>query len=215
MEMLKFYAKTASTSLLRWLMLAGGGLLICLMGIVVSLRLLSNNAAASGIAGLGSAFLHEFWSSALLLGSLALIAIYVVLANKITLAFTLFRLFENQLAPLIGEKVATLLAKGIARQPGLSKSLSNVAALRGKLDTLASEDGTVNRIQRKAIHYGLTQARLEDINFQQDDLNLPLVISGRVVQALQAAAEPTYQAFWIVVSAHTALFALALFFDHA
>lgn len=210
MEQLKFYAKIASTSLLRWLLVLGSGLLLSAIGLFVGLHLLGNNAST----GWGTAASEELWSAALLLGSLALPAIYFMLANKITLGFVLYGLFENKLLPLIGDKVSRLVNAFIAEQGGLAKMLVSVSTLRDKLVALAGEDSTLNKIQRKAVRYGLARIRLDDIDFRQPDLNLPDVIAGRVVEELQAAAEPGYQLFWIVATGHAALLILALLFDH-
>jgi hypothetical protein len=210
MEQLKFYAKIASASLLRWLLISGSGLLLSAIGLFVALHLLGNNAGASW----GTAAREELWTAALLLGSLALPAITFVLANKITLGFVLYGLFENKLLPLIGDRVAALVGSFIARQGGLAETLSSVSTLRDKLVTLAGEDSTLNKIQRKAVRYGLARVRLDDIDFRQPDLNLPGVIAGRVVETLQAAAEPGYQLFWIVATSHVALLIFALLFDH-
>ena len=210
MEQLKFYAKMASASLLRWLLISGSGLLLSIVGLLVGLRLLGNNAGS----GLLAAAEQEPLSAALLLGSLILPAIYFVLANKTTLGFVLYGLFENKLLPLIGDRVAALVGSFIARQGGLAETLSSVSTLRDKLVALAGEDSTLNKIQRKAVRYGLARIRLDDIDFRQPDLNLPDVIAGRVVDELQAAAEPGYQLFWIVATSHVALLILALLFDH-
>lgn len=210
MEQLKFYAKIASASLLRWLLISGSGLLLSAIGLFVGLHLLGNNAGADW----RTAASEELWNTALLLGSLALPAIYFVLANKITLGFVLYGLFENKLLPLIGDRVAILVGNFIARQGGLTEALSSVSTLRAKLVALAGEDSTLNKIQCKAVRYGLARIRLDDIDFRQPDLNLPGVISGRVVEALQAAAEPGYQLFWIVATSHVALLIFALLFDH-
>jgi len=211
MEQIKFYAKAASGALLRWLMLFGSGLLLSIAGLVVSLHLLGT---APGTAWTTAAA-EEPWSAALFLGSLILPAIYFVLANKITLGFVLYGLFDHKLLPLIGDKVAGLVGNFIARQNVLAETLANVPKLRDKLVDLAGEDSTLNKIQRKAVRYGLARVRLDDIDFRQPDINLPGVVAGRVVEKLQAAAEPGYALFWIVATAHAALLALAVFFNRA
>lgn len=209
MEQLKFYAKMASASLLRWLLISGSGLLLCIVGFLVGLHLLDNNAGSDWYATAG----QEPLSAGLLLASLILPAIYFVLANKITLGFVLYGLLDNKLLPLIGDKVASLVS-AFTQQGGFAKLLGNASTLRDKLVTLAGEDSTLNKIQRKAVRYGLAQIRLDDIDFRQPDLDLPGVISGRLVEALQAAAEPGYQLFWIVATSHVTLLIVALLFDH-
>lgn len=210
METIKNYAKIASATFLRWLFVAGGGLVISIIGLLVSLHLLGNGGTSLWTAAGGKP-----WSTTLLLGSLILPAIYIVLANKISLGFVLYGLFENKLLPLIGDKVTGLVSRFIARQNGLADVLASVPKLRERLVALAGEDSTLDKLQRKAIRYGLTRIRLDDIDFRQPDINLPGVIAGRLIDTLQAAAEPGLRLFWIVATSHAALLALALIIDHA
>jgi hypothetical protein len=225
MDQIKFYVKLAGTSLLRWLMLSGIGLVLSIIGIVVGVVLLGNNVGAGyhggrsgsvigALVGILTLFQDEFWTALLLVGSVGFVAIYVLVANKISLGFVLSRLFENKLSPIIGVKVSSLVGAFIDRQPGFAKALKGVSTLRGKLIDSAKQDATLNKLQRKVICAGLKKVRLEDIDLQQQNLNLPEVISNRVVQELQAVAEPSYKLFWIAAGAHGVLLVLAMVFDH-
>jgi len=225
MDRIKFYAKLASTSLLRWLALAGFGFILSLIGIVVGLVLFGNNAGAGyhgggtgslvgALIGVATLFQDELWTAVLLTASFAFIAIYLLLANKIALSFVLFHFCENKLCPWVGDKVSALLSSIIDKQPGWLNSIKSVAALRNKLFESANADSALNRIQRKVVCYGLKRANLEDLDFQQQNLNLPALVSSKVVQSLQESARPTYMPFWWAVSAHATLLVLALVFDH-
>lgn len=211
MEQLKYYARITGDALRRWLLITGSGLLLCAGSLFIALNRLGNNPGADW----GTAARQEPWSSALLLGSLALPAVYVLLANRITLGFALYALLDNKLLPLIGDKVSSLVSAFIAQQGGLGRLLGSASTLRDRLIAMAGEDSRLDRIQRKAVRHGLARIRLDDLDFRQPDINLPGVISGRVVTALQAAAEPGYQPFWIVASGHAALLILALLFGHS
>ena len=209
MEQIKAYAAIAASTFLRWLGLVVLALAISLAGLGVSIFLLSGHA---GLEGLPAVLKQEFWASVLLIASLTLPALYFLLANRIAFSLALFQVFEKQLAPAVGERVADLVGRLLARQAGAGKVLDGVAALRGKLQSQITEDSTLDRLQRRIVRYGLSRARLDDIDFQRTDLNLPGVVAGRVVDALKAGAEPSYMPFWAVAAGHVALFAFALIF---
>ena len=204
MDQLGFYVKLASKSLLRWLVLSGSGFLLSAIGIGVAIFLFGNNS--TGLR-------WGVWTVLLLLASVGFIAIYIVVANKVSLGFMLFQLLENKLSPVIGDKVAVLVSSLIDRQPGFLNALKGPVLRAGMLDA-ANGDTTLNKVQRRVIRFGLEKVRLEDINFQEENMNLPAVISGRVLSELEAAAQPGYRLFWLVAGAHALLLVLALVFDY-
>lgn len=209
MEQLKIYASIAGSSFMRWLALVVSGLLLSLAGLVVSAFLLSGHADLTGMPAI---LKQEFWAVVLLLASLILPIAYVLLANRIALGRVLFQIFEYQLAPAVGNRIANLVGRLISSQAGVGNVIGNVSALRDKLVAMSSEESTLHKLQHRILRYGLTRARLDDIDFRRTDLNLPEVVAGRVVDALKAGAEPTYLTFWVVAAGHLALFAFALIF---
>ncbi|MDO8989139.1 MAG: hypothetical protein Q7U91_05850 [Sideroxyarcus sp.] len=224
MDHIKFYIKIASTSLLRWLALSGIGLVLSIIGIAVGLMLLGNNTEvgyhgvrAGNMAGVFLGILTLFqddpWPALLLVCSFMLVAIYILLASRISLGFVLFQLSKNSIFPIIGDKVSSLLNAIIVKQPGLAQTLNSVSSLRDRLINSANMDSTLNKVQRKVIFFGLKKCRLDDIDFQQPNLDLPALISNKVVQALQEAARPSYWPLLVVVVAHTTLLVLALAFE--
>jgi len=224
MDQIKFSIKVASTSLVRWLALSGSGLVLSIIGIAVGFMLLGNNAGSgyhgvrSGsmvgvVIGILTLFQDDPWPALLLIGSFLFIAVYILLANKISLSFVLFQLVENKLSPFIGDKVSSLLSAIIDKQPGWIQTVKGVSSFRERLINSANMDNTLNKVQRRAIRFGLKKCRLDDIDFQQPNLDLPAHISKRVVQALQDATQPGYKPFMVAVVVHAALFVLAIVFD--
>ena len=225
MDNIKFYAKTAAAAMLRWLLLSGLGLILAIIGIYIAIHLIGNSNAAgytgarsgSGIGaifGIFTLFKEEFWSALLLVTSFAFVFIYSVVASKVALSFIIGSLYENKLAGVIGEKITGTLRAISEKKPGWMQSISNVATLKDQLATSTKEDSSINKIQQKAISYALKKSNLDDINFKQDNPNLPQDISNRVMNQLSEAAKPSYQLFWIAVGAHALLLVLALFFDN-
>lgn len=225
MDNIKFYAKTAAAAMLRWLLLSGLGLILAIIGIYIAIHLIGNSNAAgytgarsgSGIGaifGIFTLFKEEFWSALLLVSSFAFVFIYSVVASKVALSFIIGSLYENKLASVIGEKVTGALRSVSEKNPSWIQSISNVAALKDKLTSATKEDSSINKIQQKAISYALKKTNLDDINFKQDNPNLPEDISIRVMNQLAEAAKPSYQLFWFAVGAHVLLLVLALVFDN-
>ncbi len=224
MNNIKFYAKTAGAAMLRWLLISGAGLILSIIGMYIAMHLIGNNTGpgyagarnGSGIAALFtilSLFKDEFWSALLLVTSFAFIFIYTMVASKVSLSFIIGSLYENKLAGAIGEKVTNTI-RSISQKPGWEKSISSASSIKEKFLSATKEDSSINKIQQKAIGYALRKAKLDDINFSQNNPNLPEEISSKVMSQLSEAAKPSYNLFWIAVGAHALLAVLAFVFDH-
>jgi hypothetical protein len=210
--------------MLRWLFISGAGLALAIIGMYIAMHLIGNNTGA-GYAGArtGSVigvlftilnlFKDEFWSALLLVISFAFVFIYTMVASKVSLSFIIGSLYENKLASTIGEKVTSTI-RSISQKPGWEKSVTGVASMKDKFLSATKEDSSINKIQQKAISYALKKVKLDDINFSQDNTNLPEEISSRVMMQLSEMAKPSYNLFWIAVGAHALLIVLAFVFDH-
>lgn len=221
----KFYSKTALAAVFRWLMLSGAGVVLSVTGIIVGLALLGNNVGSgysgaksgSGLGAIVSVFVlfrDEFWTAMLIFASIALVAVYFMVASKFTIGFILHRLLEHKLLPVIGTKVAATLRGFSAKQSKGLPSFANAEELKKKLAHLVSQDSDTNKIQRKVIHYGLKKIDLHDIDFTQKDLNVSDEVSNRLMRRLAEAANPGYRVFGIVFAVHLSVLILALIFDH-
>lgn len=225
MDHLKFYTTTAATALLRWLSLAGIGLVLSIIGIAIGVHLIGNTPGegfhgAHAGGGLGALlgvlllFKVDFWPMLLLVASLAFIVVYTMVASKVSLGFIIGRLYENKLSPVIGDKLTHTLSHVIAKKPEWLQSISNIKTLKDKLLSATDEDSSINKIQRKAMQYALKKVKLDDINVSASNPNLPNEISARVMAQLAEAASPSYTLFWIALGVHVLLAILAFLFDH-
>lgn len=225
MDHLKFYTTTAATALLRWLILSGAGLVLSIIGIAIGVHLLGNNTgegfhSAHTGGGLGALlgvlvlFKIDFWPMLLLVASVAFIATYAMVASKVSLGFIISHLYENKLSSVIGDKLTGMLSKLIEQKPQWLQSIENVKTLKEKLLNASNEDSSLNKIQRKAMHYALKKAKLDDIDFSAGNANLANDVSGKVMTQLSEAASPSYMLFWIAVGVHVLLAILAFTLDH-
>jgi len=213
----KFYSKIALGTFLRWMMLSGAGVVFSVIGLIVGLALLKNHNGATHLGAIFSVFVlfaDEPWTGILIVASIAFIAIYITIASKFSINYVLHCLLENKLLPAIGTKVASTL-RGFSEKKGKGlQSFSNAEELKKKLANLIKQENDTNKIQRKAIQYGLKKIDLHDVDFAQENLNLPDVVSDRLMRRLAKAAKPSYQVFGIVFSVHLFVLILALIFDH-
>lgn len=187
MDNIKFYAKTATAGLVRWLLVFFGG--------IVTTLIISPTIALNAPENFRGAPLVIF----IVFFTLIFVAIYFIVANKISISFILGRLFDEKLSSFIGEKFYNLLYTFSEKQPNWLQSIKNGASLKDKLLDSTKQDSSLNTIQHKVITYGLKKINLDDINFQQENLNLSQEVTNKLMQKLSELAKHSYQLFWIVV----------------
>lgn len=198
MDNVKFFTKTAAGALTRWLLVFLAGLLVT--GIIVIIFNWKANSAS-------------YNTIYLVVSSLIFLTIYFIIANKTSLSFIISRLFDEKLSSILGEKVYYLLASISEKQPNWVQSIKNGAALKEKLLDSSQQDSSLNKIQRKAIAYGLKKINLDDINFQQENLNLPQEVSDRLMFKLSEIAKHSYGLFWIVAGVQALLMLAVLAYN--
>jgi hypothetical protein len=225
MDNVKFYAKTAGASLVRWLVLFAIGLALAGVSMAIAVALFSNNAGG-GFHGAGHAgvlgailgffvlFVDEFWSAFLLVFSLVFVVIYSMVASKVCLSFIVAKIYENKFADAIGEKVFNIISGINDKNPGWLTKIKDAGSVKEALLGAAKEDSSLNKIQHKVLGYALKKVKLDDIDFKHPNLNLPQELSNRIMFALSQAAQPSYKPFWIAAGLHVLLMIVAFAFDH-
>ncbi|HOY70025.1 MAG TPA: hypothetical protein PL131_05090 [Methylotenera sp.] len=194
----KFFTKTAAAAFACWALIFAGGLLATAM-IAYIFSVKASQASYNTLY--------------LVLSSLAFLAIYFIVANKTSLSFILSRLFDEKLSSVLGEKVCGLIQRFSEKQPNWAQSLKNGAALKDKLLDSSQQDSSLNKIQRKAIAYGLKKINLDDIDFKQENSNLPQIVSDRLMLTLSETAKHSYGLFWVVASAQSLLMLAVLAYN--
>lgn len=198
MDNVKFFTKTAAGALSRWLMVFLGGLVVT----VIVFFVFSSKASAA-----------SYNTIYLVLSSLIFIIIYFIIANKTSISFVISRLFDEKLSSVLGEKIYHLLYAISERQPHWVQSIKNGAALKDKILDSSQQDSSLNKLQRKVIAYGLKKINLDDINFQQENLNLPQEVSDRLMLKLSETAKHSYALFWGVAGVQVIVLIAALAYN--
>lgn len=198
MDNVTFFTKTAAGAFSRWLLVFFGGL----VATVVLFFLFSFKANAT-----------SYNTIYLVLSSLVFTIVYFILANKTSLSYMISRLFDEKLSSMIGEKVSGLIQSFSEKQPNWMQSIKSGAALKDKLFYSSQQDSSLSKIQRKVIAYGLKKINLDDVNFQQENINLPQEVSDRLILKLSETAKHSYRLFWIVACVQALLMLVVLAYN--
>jgi len=223
MDTLRFYRQTAAQVLLRWLMMVGFGIVFSVFCIVTALLLLGNGGITPvepTASWLANVWARHLWPILLILSSIVFAIVYVVLAGKISLHSIIQRLYAHQLAPAIAHHLTRVLTRLIQQQPEWWQAIDSAKTFKAKLaqaadaaDEKQNKHKPLHPLQRKAMRYALHKTELADINFNPSNPNLANEIGQRVMSQLDNLAQPMFSIYWVAVSIHFAILALALTLD--
>ncbi len=147
---------------------------------------------------------NNFFAFLLIFGAPVFIALYIVVANKTSIQNVIYQLWQGKMGDYISSKVGAI-AKNITDKEGWRKDLSDKALLKAKILQLAKNDEDTSKLQRRVISYGFKKIRLDDINFQDENLALSDILTQKFNNFISDTTKPSLNLFWVLVLLQIAL----------
>lgn len=201
----------------------GFGFILSIICLIVSFKLLGNNEgsgyAGARVGGIGILFtlfyffIVEFWSALLMVSSLLFIALYFIVANKTSLQTVIYSIWNSKLSGYVKPKIESYLKMFSENQPNWLKEVSSPVKLKLKLLDTVKRDTKTPAIQKKVIRYGLKKVKLDDVDFQQENISLSEILGSKINGQISAVAKPSYRLFFIMTGLQFILLIMALYFD--
>ena len=181
-ENLKIAVKISAKTGLKWALIFVLGNIVTLITFFIALF---NNIglAGGGHGNVTALFLglltSNFPAFLLIFGAPLFLAIYFILANKISIQNAIYLLWEGKAGHYISSKVRTL-TKNITEKEGWRKEYTDWFILKAKMLQLIKEDKDTSRLQRKVLNFGFKKVKLDEIDFQDENLNLSEFVNKQV-----------------------------------
>ena len=200
-ENIKLTAKITGKTALKWVFIFATGNLITLITFLIALY--RNMEVAGGghgsIIALGIGLVTtNFFAFLLVFGAPVFIILYFIIANKISIQNAIYLLWEGRLGDYISSKVGNL-TKTLTHKEGWKKELSDKAVLKAQLFQSAKDDVDTSKLQRKVILFGLKKIKLDDVNFQNKNVDLSHVITEKFNNFISETVKPSLKLFWGLV----------------
>ena len=200
-ENIKLTAKITGKTALKWVFIFAMGNLITLITFLIALY--RNMEVAGGghgsIIALGIGLVTtNFYAFLLVFGAPVFIILYFIIANKISIQNAIYLLWEGRLGDYISSKVGNL-TKILTHKEGWKKELSDKAVLKAQLFQSAKDDVDTSKLQRKVILFGLKKIKLDDVNFQDKNVDLSHVITEKFNNFISETVKPSLKLFWGLV----------------
>lgn len=211
-ENLKIGASITSKVFLRWVLIVTSGTLITLSIFFISLYLnthLAGGGHGSIVALVINLFMTNFFAFLLIFGAPIFMMLYFMIANKASIQYIVYLLWKNKAGEVISKKVGFLVSK-LTDKEGWRENMTNKALLKAKILQASKSDPNTSRLQRKIIGYGLKRIKLDDINFQNEELKVSIIIQTKFQDFVSNTAKPSFKLFWIIVFIQLVIFILSL-----
>ncbi|MCZ8215684.1 MAG: hypothetical protein O9262_05555 [Cyclobacteriaceae bacterium] len=223
-DSIKTFSALAGSMFLRWVVMMGFGCFMCFVGLLISIFLISNTnnsgyagAGAGGVLSLITTFLYlfviEFWSAFLLVSSLLFTTLYFAIANKYTLNLSIYKVWQLKGNDFLKQKIEVYANRLSAVSPNWLKEMGSPVKVKLKLMDQIKNDKESNGIQKRILKFGLKMIKLDDVDFNQENLKLSEIIFTKIDQYVSTMSKPTMKWFYLAIFFHLGLIVLAFLFD--
>lgn len=213
-ENTKVVAKISAKIFVKWIFIFGLGNLVTFITFFIAIY--SNIGMAGGghgniIALFLGLLLSNLFAFLLVFGAPFFLALYFMLANKISIESAIYLLWKSKMGDFISSKVGSM-AKLITEKEGWNRNLSDKALLKAKVLQLIKNDKDTSKLHRKVIGYGLKKIQLDDINFEDENINLATILTTKFNNFVSQIVQPSFKLVWIIFAIQLLLLIGSFFF---
>jgi len=162
-------------------------------------------------SGYVSALFHENIPALLIIfGTPIFLIFYIVFAKKVSVQNSIFLLFQSK----SGEQlisVLTLAADKITEQKGWHSELVDKAIVKARVLQAIKDNPENSGLQRSIIQYGFRKVRLDDVDFQDENLSLSSILAGKFRQIFAEMTKPSLMSFWVLIALQMVLSIVSIF----
>lgn len=146
----------------------------------------------------------------IIFGAPIFVIVYIVMAKKISIQNSIFLIFQSPAGDQIISVLATAVDK-ITKSKGWHSKLINKAIVKVEVLQTLKDDPETSGIQRSIIQYGFRKVNLEDIDFQDQNLNISKVLTAKFSRFFAEMIKPSLMYFWILIGVQMVLSIWSLF----
>lgn len=134
----------------------------------------------------------------LVFGAPLFVVIYVIMAKKVSIQNIIYLLIQSQAGDYATSAIASAAEK-ITENKGWHSELINKGVLKVKMLQAAKDDPKTSQIQRSILRYGFKKINLDDVDFQQEDLQLSTLLVEKFKLFFTETVKPSLFFFWMLI----------------
>lgn len=200
-EAIKVAGSIALKSLAKWTLIVFLGCFITIITFLISFLwnidlLFVENQSFSGY--FFDLLEQNFPALILIFGAPIFVIVYIVMAKKVSIQNITYLLINSQAGDYATSAIVSAADK-ITQKKGWHSELINKGVLKAKMLQAAKEDPKTSQIQRSIIQYGFKKINLDDVDFQNEDLQLSIVLVAKFKGFFAELVKPSLLFFWILI----------------
>ena len=206
-ENIKIAGMIALKSAGKWILIVFLGFFITLLTFLIALFWNLDLASVEGerFSSFFYGLLHENIPALILVfGAPIFIVFYIVFANKTSIQNTIYLLINSKAGDYALSIIVSAIDK-ITSKDGWHSELIDKAMLKVKVLQVAKDDPKTSGIQQSILRYGFKKINLEDVNFQDEDLQLSSILIDKFRHFFADMMKPSLRIFWILILLQIAL----------
>jgi len=200
-ENFKTAVKISGKTAFKWFAIFAIGNIVTLITFLIALYE-NTELAGGGHGSIGGLFIGllttNIFAFLLVFGAPVFLILYFIIANKISIQNAIYLLWKGESGDYISTKVGNV-AKKITEKEGWKKELSDKAILKAKILQFAKNDKDTSKLQRKVISYVFNKIKLDEIDFQDENLNLADILTSKFNNFIAQAIKPSLKLLWILI----------------
>ncbi|MEN4760845.1 hypothetical protein ABEG63_10975 [Chryseobacterium sp. C39-AII1] len=212
-ENLKYIAKLSAIAISSFLKINLLGAFSTILLVVIEFILLTKgiDAGHSGHAGAAPFLIMVFLSRPVgsilwLITCFASPFLFFTLGNQYILSKLANRLINDKSESVITPILDKILSAVQKKQPQVMKNTGDFTLNKLKVINAIKNDKSENKWLKKIIVFGMEKIKMDDIDFNQENLNFYDIIKIKTIQSLNSISEPSRNLIWITTGAQWVLF---------
>lgn len=200
-EHAKVVGKIVLKSMGKWALIVFLGCTVSVISFLISFLfnidlLFVDNLSFSGYM---SELFHENIPALIVIfGTPFFIFFYIVMAQKVSIQNSIYLLFQSELGDQIISALIGAVDK-ITQKKGWHSDVLDQAMLKAKVLQAVKDNPETSGFQRSILQYGFRKVRLDDVDFQDENMNLSILLSAKFRQFFAGITKPSLLFFWILI----------------
>ena len=209
-EKIRYFAKISSVALFSFIKINLLGFISTFFCFTIGLYLLSASINSgipnqglghgnSGILFIVFCFLARPIGTILLILIFSAPFLYFMLGNKYIISKMITRLIKDKSEDTINPLLEKVLKKVKTNQPQLLKKGADLSLTKIELLNQVKSE-TDNKWLKKVILFGLKKVKLDDVDFNRDNIDFSTILKTKTINALQNVREPSRKSILLVLT---------------
>lgn len=211
------FTKIAARSFMAWISIVIPGIIISIIGLIVAIYIISHQpgpgftgARAGGIGAILAIFVLftvAFWSTTLLVYSIAGFILFPSLASGYTLRKALFLCWDNKLGDFFISKIDGYVERILQRGDALKTNIKKELKIEVK------QDHDTNKLQKRLLNFLLKKVSLDNIDWQAPQPKIKQEILARIKAYIGEKLTPSPLMIRLAMVLPVVLMILAFIYD--